>query len=337
MAKVCLFILIGATAGFGTFLACGYGQDDRGITGYDWELSIIAHQLADLEEMLGEYRKTHGRYPTNDEGLAVLDTFAARFAVPSERDPAGDWPRYAEYGRFFWQASQDCIRRYREETGHVPRNHEELIAAQGSVPDRHAPPAVFRAELAVGRQDNIFLSTPAGALSPYRLPYVYENRSGLPPDAFADSPANDGDKRYAVEVDEGIYISAVGGRELAKGARDAWWEYQTPRFVGAGMIVLAVVMSLAMVRPKRLLRAAGAVMLGTAALGAIADRLGTASCYIPGEMFAFRSPELVSQQKELLRKYHAAGVINDATYARSLEAIDNGPATRPATQPTTKP
>ena len=44
-------------------------------------------------------------------------------------------------------------------------------------------------------------------------------------------------------------------------------------------------------------------------------------------------PGAVQRRKELLEKYHAAGVIGDEAYRKALAGMDGEATTRPATRP----
>ena len=102
-------IVLGATSG--AYLIAGYGQDDRGQWWLRSHLTIIRDQLDGLRNHLRRHKEAHGRYPTNDDGLAVLDNFEARFTVYFYRDPAEPLDSLRSlhrggYGRFWWQTSR---------------------------------------------------------------------------------------------------------------------------------------------------------------------------------------------------------------------------------------
>ena len=65
-----------------------------------------------------------------------------------------------------------------------------------------------------------------------------------------------------------------------------------------------------------------AAVLSLVGVGAV--RMSTyATCYIMSPLFHRRTPEMVQEQRELLTRYHDRGVINDGTYRKSLDALEN--------------
>ena len=113
MRKVVFVVLIVALGGIGAWLVAGYGRDDRGQWWLRSHLEIVQDQLADLKDHLQAYREAHGRYPTNDEGLATLDNFESRFKAYLRRHPddSPDEPAVFDGARQrdFWQASKSVV------------------------------------------------------------------------------------------------------------------------------------------------------------------------------------------------------------------------------------
>jgi len=242
-------ILIAATAGVGAFLAAGYGHDGRGMSWLDEHLAFIRKQLEGLKDSLRLYKEAHGRYPTNDEGLAVLDTFESRFktrfALPKQEmrgayggllGGSGFWPRELEI----------CLEVFRIRNERSPETADEFFSTCRIQPSQALSLkgldlsrlgdewSVYDLEMAIDRNNNLYVLTPGGVVSPWHIPYVYENRNGLDAALFADSPANDdGRRRYSVEVDDGIYVYSVGGQSYAEEYDAAWRRRNVPRFAGA--------------------------------------------------------------------------------------------------------
>ncbi len=339
IASLGLIVVFG---GVGTFLAAGYGGDDRSLSRTRNHLKVIQDQLAGLKNLLQDYRQTHGRYPTNDQGLAALDNFDARFKI---RTAAGvgawdhDQPAMPIDGdRFFWRLYGQYLKSYREQTGGPPRDGETFGQATGwpwsherSYPDQEV--RILEFDIGITRDDRMFLLSEAGVLSPWHIPYVYENRSGLEPSAFADSPVDrDPDRRFSVAVDDGVYVYSVGGEFYVEQLRQQWWERNLPRFVGAGLIALALVSAVAL-SLSRVGAAANFIALAiSAALGLGGHAASYATCYVPSPLFSYRDSAMVQRQKELLARYRDAGVIGEATYQRAVEAARAG-AGRPTTAP----
>jgi len=333
---------VALTSAVGAFLAAGYGQDDRGQWYRKQHLQVIQPQLAELRGRLLDYRKRHGRYPTNDEGLAALDTFPGRFKTRfylGAGPEANRFPSLSPSGRRGFEhrvealLRESCLRR-----GRPPTTEEELGEDIGVPRRRPEFEWVFRpvqAEVAIGRNNSFFPVLSGNVLSPWWLPYVYENRRGLSAGAFADSPADeDPERRYSVRVDDGIYVSSVGGQVYAEEVDQMWWQDAHLRLLGAELLVVAAVLVAIGMRS----RSGGAIVAGVLAL--IGSGLGGVGscivvhpmCYAMSPLFCDRSPQMVARRKALLTKYRATGVISAGTYQKALDAMDP-----PATQPTTAP
>jgi hypothetical protein len=333
------------------YLIMGAGEpDDREVWWPRAHLSILRQQLGDLKHHLLEWKKAHGRYPTNDDGLAVLDSFAARFSVtynpcPDEA-PGGERGFYGnDHMGFFWNQAQREIRRYREVHGHVPRNAREFCETHlGQALDigpafaddlgwTHVRPYI-EVEFAIGKSDTLFIIGPTGAMTGWLVPFVYENRTGLDPALFADSPAN-GRKsdRYSARVDDGIYVYALGGQLYSRDYDARWWEYHGPRMAGGGLLLLSLGALVVLWRSSRKAAIAGAVIaLGAGGLGTLAGST-YATWYVMVPLFGRRDAQMVAQQKELLDKYRSRGIIGDATHQKALAALDKPLTVRPATAP----
>lgn len=132
--KVLVFIAVLALAAIGTFLAAGSGSDDRGVHWMRSHLDAIRSELDGLAGHLRRFKEKHGRYPTNDEGLAALDTFEARFQVPfgGGDDATGD-PRSGGawlHGLKPWAwYPRDKVKEYRAKHGRAPANLDEFLDA----------------------------------------------------------------------------------------------------------------------------------------------------------------------------------------------------------------
>jgi len=346
---VLAIVLILAAAGFGAFLAAGYGEDDRGRSWVRAHLEIVRSQLAGLKVHLRKYKQAHGRFPTNDEGLAALDNFDA---VIEPRLPqfAGATQEYPQvYCRFFWPAVRRVAEMYHNED---PENRERLLQELPTVLSGYllAEDADLRGvrpfpvRLAIGEGDNVYILSSAGVLSPWFIPYVYENRRGLDPARFRDSPAEeDGERRYSVAVDDGVYVYSVGAQEYAAKLDRLWWRDNWPRFAGVGLLLAAVVMLVVFLRRVRWGRkAALAVTVAAAGAGAFVGTAARVTCYIMAPLFYRRDPQMLARRRELLERYRRRGVIGQEAYEKALSAMElklgEPPAKAPgpsASRPTT--
>ncbi len=344
---MCIFAIV-VSGGFGAFLAAGYGTDSRGEWWVGSHLEIIREQLGVVGQHLLAYRQTHGRYPTNDEGLAALDDFEVRIAATVHALPV---PRLGgaegfslRYSRFGWTMIKPALREHRRRLGRPPQDLEELAplgldAALGLEPSPQGESRPVVVDVAIDRADNLLLLCPAGVLSPWLLPYVYENRNGLDPDLCRGSPADaDPKRRYSVRVDEGVYVYSIGGRLYAEEMDRLWWERNRPRFFGAALLAAALVLTVVLaVRRGRRGRAAPVVLLAAAFAGAGGHFLGQVTCYVMAPLFYERDAKMVARQRALLDTYHRRGVIGDEAYDRAVAALKLEPTTRPATAPSEQP
>ena len=338
--------LVAALAGCGAFLVVGYGKDDRGQWWFREHLKVVQGQLADLKTQLRAWKEVHGRYPTNDEGLAALDSFAARFKVrlvlQKERDEVyhDELPGFAVWmWNDFWRNVGSRLAKHHGAHGRYPQDAREFNdVGYGCDPEdtdedvlsRHRFASVIEKELVISSRGNVFVWGPSGALCPWWMPYIYENRAGADPAAFTDSPAgHDDEGRFSIRVDEEVYLSSIGGRIFAEELDALRWQENLPRYYGAGMLLAAVaviVVATRIVRTRarrRTMAVVGVAMLGVwAALGVVIDRRSYATCYVMSPFFGRRTRQMVARQKRFLDGYRAAGVISDATYQRSLAAME---------------
>lgn len=336
-----LIILACLLVATGGYLLAGRRTDDTGLRWKGAHLAFIQEQLNALADELRRYHEIHGRYPTNDEGLGALE-FDARFSVPSDLGSNGE-----ESGLFSrelaWQivaegALSNRLAEYRTSHHHPPRNAAEFTEMWGLGGGKIAEPVDPSApvvDLAISRDDHLFLLREGMVLSPWYLPYGYENRRGMDASLFAGSPADDGDGRYVLKVDEGIYVYSVGGQLWADEYDYASFHYHKWFWIGGGMFLVALVLVLVATRSARRIGEALLMMGGFAILGLGAGKLFQATCYAMAGLFHRRDEQAVARQRELLTQFRDRGVITPDTYARAMTAIDKGPvhAPKPATQP----
>jgi hypothetical protein len=345
MAKWRYLAVVVPLAALGGYLAAGYGSsDERAEWWRQRHLDVLQEQLGALKRHLRDYREAQGRYPSNDEGLAALDDFEARTTIYLyRRKEHHNWLRGPMSGGreglwFARRAVGDLCRRMQTSDSEDARKMLEAFTGASTVPLEQSRLAELEGEevaveLAVGHGDELFVLSRAGVLSPWLIPYVYDNRTGAPASAFAGSPADDGDERYSVEVAAGVYVWSVGRRMYAEEIRALWWERNWPRFVGAGMLLAAGVLLAVMLLPSNSGRAVGLVAaLGSGAGGFLCGSLRV-SCYIMAPMFSRRDPKMVARRRNLLEKHRGRGVISEATYRKAVSALERSPATQPTTAP----
>jgi len=348
-AAACVLLVV-VLAAPGAFLVAGYGDDDGDMGWSRAHLRIVQGQLVELKRRLNAFQQAKGRYPTNDEGLAAVNGFPARFGFRFYRPTCGrgepveleELPTPTGYARpHFWWRSQRGMELYRAWHRGPPACESDLREALGL--DLEGPPAgapfndVYETEVAVSDRNDMLLFRSAGAVSPWWLPYVYENRRGPSGQAFDGSPADgDSGRRYSIEADQGIYVSSVGGQLYAEELDKQWWQDAPIRTFGAVLIAAAAGLVVRLARAKAKMGIGAATLALAFAGGVFVDGLHHVSGCITIDLFTRRSPEMVSRRKALLEKHRAAGVIGEAAYRRTLGAIKLTATTQPALPPATQ-
>jgi len=326
--RVATVLVIAALAGWGGYLAAGYGEDDRDQAWHRWHLEAIQGQLQEIRRGLEEFKQAYGRFPTNDEGLAVLPQFASRFAFHFRRTvdcEPGDLPGLSmSRAHILWDSLNYRHVREAVTAGELPTSEEELRRRLDAVPWRGDSQfsQTVAGEVAFGRGGEAFLLREGQVLSPWWMPHVYENRQGLSAGSFAGSPA-DGDsaRRYSIELDDQVYVSSVGGQVYAEDLERLWWTDVSWRAFGVSLILLAGVLVL-LLRRVGALAALGALALVASALGGVGlDSMSRITCYAMMELFGRRSTEMVARREKLLRKHRDAGVISRQTYEKALASM----------------
>ncbi|NQU39421.1 MAG: hypothetical protein HQ523_05665 [Lentisphaerae bacterium] len=324
-------------------------------TGRSWDagqshnrryIRLTREQLAAVSRHLRDYRKSHGRYPTNDEGLAVLDGFATRQKVflyrPANSDQAQGYSftrdGYEVDAFWFWSQGHSLIARFWSDHEHAPTTTDELLksglpqqfgvdllAARGNAPVDDTPGIeTVEWELAIGHDCLVFLISPGGIMSAWQVPFVYENRNDTGAGAFEDSPVDDdSDGQYSVKVDEGIHVWSVGAQQYADELDTLLSPGLVTGVIGVTAILLTLLLIWLTLSPTG--RAVAIMGLAASSVIALATRV-TISCYLPSNIAPQRSPEMVSRRQELLDKYHGAGAISKETYTKSLVAMGLKPS-----------
>ena len=315
----------------------GFDSEDTGREYYSRHLKVVQDQLAELSDRLQSYKGRHGRYPTNDEHLGVLDDFQLRFLLPvrpvadERRNPSG----ISRMGLWYGDA-RSMAPLLRQKAGSPLAKQQELAESLYFMADM---PGI---EIAIGKRDTILLFRDGLACSPWGIPYVYENRNGLPASAFADSPATHPDGRFSLKVDEGIYLWCIS----AKGPAGELAVLEARRSVrsAAGWVMIALFVAALLWWTFRVYPGLGCAgwlaMLISLPVGAMTAVGHT--CYAMIPFFSRRDPAAIAAQQELLARYRDAGVITDATYRRAMADANptvpiSPPATSLATNSATQP
>lgn len=288
--------------------------------------------MADLGELLREHKTAQGRYPTNDEGLAALGSFEARFKVRYlGQVPGQGFSGFPEaFKRYWWRQAKQTFLGYRALHGHVPRNAEELnetgLIRGAFLPEGADVPAegVAEAELGITKSGNLLLLGPGGVLTPWLVPYLYENRAGLPASVFEGSPCDrDSRRRFSVSVDDSVFVYAAGGQLCAAEYDASWWEHYGPRMAGAAMLAAAAVCVAFLWGAWRRRAIYGMIAVVASAIGGSMAASLFPTRYVMTPFFAHRDPAMVVRQRELLEKYRQHGAISAETFRKSVSCLDS--------------
>lgn len=311
----------------GTFLVFGSGPWQRWLGHRRASLLLIRRQLRGIRTHLIDYKKKHGEFPSSNQGLAMLDNFDAQFHVPCSRGPSAS-PTSSYVGVYLatvlWQTGQTIVTSYRGYHGRPPRNALELLGTDYYARlrrDRRSVPVTL--QVAIGKSDNIYVLTPGGVLSPWYVPYVYENRRGHDAMAFRESPVNcDKNGEYSVRVDEGVYVYSVGGQVLVEELYAKWRLYTWVRVGGAALLVVALAYLIVLVIRSKVTIPSGLAAVILACITGLILVYATAKWYPIRSPFSERRARVASRCKEVLTQYHARGITSDETYAKALESIE---------------
>lgn len=314
-------------------------------------IRIIRGQLQGLACTVRDFKATHGRYPTNDEGLGVLDDLGA-CAVFTNFFPSGDAARMyrmslrIHYGR---QARETL----NLPTGLASRDEQLRIAKEmaeeGAQITLDADPSAYYADdplevgpvamvplaVAINRNGLVYWLDDGQVLSPWLQPYMYENRTMGPESRFKGSPVEgDWTRRFSVKVDKGVFIYSPSAEFMVRRQGGTWWHCRGPLVMGAAMVLVALLMGITLSLRHRqsapFITALKSVFLtlgGGVALAAVI----MPSCYAMARPFSYQDPAMVRRQVELLDQYRERGVISAETHARCMAAIERG--TDPARKP----
>jgi len=262
--KRLLFLLILALIPVSTLFFFG-GDRSRW---YEYQFDYIKDDLEALMLALKSYYRKENRYPTNDEGMAVL-------------------PQYSK------PVDSSCLS------------------------DNRTPK-----------------SSAVGPLSRWEVPYVYENRRGIDPEKFADSPVEkEHAERYSLKVDNGIYVYSSGGYELSKDydlhAKYRYFLKWGPLALLAYFLTIYIVVSkrwkpstegmTALEMRKRSAKIAGKCILVFLSL-IFTFFLLVVDCG-PISLPREKRPQYTKTYRALLGKYKDRGVIKEETYKTLLETL----------------
>jgi hypothetical protein len=336
--RICL-IAIGVATICGGILVGGFPRPVD-VSWNELRLEVVKDQLADLKALLLAYKASHGAYPSNDDGLAALDGYSDRFVVGLRKQPGSDSTAFSRNGYYRtkpgWSADRLALAKYRQEHGHGPRSEAELFQAilgnplQGDgtshIGTSYMPIPV---EVGIGPGDCLLVLCPAGIMTPWLVPYVYENRTGTDPTAFQDSPANSGDPRWSICVDDGVYVYSLGAKAYAAEYDSAFWPETGLLYLGCALLAGGFV-GLILVIVSRRKSVVGSLFVGMLLFGVytfFSFGLGTLANFNrqpEPDLFGHCEPKAIAEQRTLLKEFHKRGILGDEAYEKALMGLEKG-------------
>jgi hypothetical protein len=302
----------------------------------------VRKDLESIAAALRAYESKYGGFPTNEEGLVVLDAFAENYSPPLAQP-------IAAYDRMLHANSDSLGLGDLRMVGLLQTQDERLERAQ---PEAYA--AAFRdhntglpasAPSSQAARDGVhyiltkkyllLLCTRAGIHDRWLVPLVYENRRDAPEGAFAGSPAGPGwgKGNFCIEAAPDIWVWSVGGKQFTDQIAVERRAVRQKSVAGGFLWSLGLAMLIGMcIWRRRALRRLGkrsrlwvlAVVGAAASLLPVAEpELFRATCYIMSPLFQDRNrPAMMVRRRELLDKHLQRGVISQATYERCKQAMD---------------
>jgi hypothetical protein len=293
-------------------------QLDRHTRQSNYRIGVVKREMAQVRSQIEAFKLKHGRYPTNDEGLSVLDDFAGRFRMPvPDYELTGHKMRLSEAVFNFMMDHDDKLPSSTTDVNSVFQN-----MLRGRVP---STPILEYDVAATADYRWVCVFNAAGLLDAGGVPYVYENRSGMDKAMFAHSLADTrGDKPWSIKVDRDIYVYSLAGFSIYEG-------YVTSRrevFLIVAVPVTLLIVFTILYRRARKRTADGsspsAIIFNGLALSVLIGLFcaPAISCYVPSLRWGERGRASIQTRLDLLKKYHEKGVISDATFAKAKEAME---------------
>jgi hypothetical protein len=213
------------------------------------------------------------------------------------------------------QIVNDALHEFRDQNGRYPTNEEGIASAM---------PADSIWKDSIKERPRVKLGA-AGMISPWGVPYVYENRIGLDPQLFADSPVqNDKGHYYSNKVDEDVFVYSIGcipvAQEYIKLNRAKMIASDTA--IG-GIVLFAILWIICRARPRSRVRQAAGVIAGAFGifLSFFVPQVFSVSCYEPMPYGEWRKGEVMVDYYDLLQKFRARGIIADEGYEKLENAL----------------
>lgn len=261
--KILLFILLQATDVAGSIYLSD-GDFTTGISFARAQMNKIHEHLLLIKGHLIQFENQNGRYPTNDEGLSVLDGLRTKI---KELD--------IEYDNSYYEMRNGEIRRFDSEI-----------------------------------------------LSPWYVPFIYENRRGQNENMFSESPVNnDHGENYSVRVDEGIFVYSSGAIDSFK----TYTLFKMRLYKGYCFFAFTYVLVFFLFISVLTKKFQGILIALSVSVYGYFINVGSmvrSTCYATDVFSKYEHIDKAEVYVELLNKYHDAGVISDETYAKRLKIME---------------
>jgi len=200
---------------FGGLVLYGPGADI-----YDHHYSYLRagqRNLDDMAQLLHSYKAAHGRYPTTEEGLAVLDGYASRFGL--SRVPTSHWRGPWKLLGKPWPGNEEKLRSLLG----CP-----LVTAESF--ENYQNPTLPGLEAGICDSGYVYILYHGQPLGLTNTPFCYENRKA---DAKSSFPA-DWFGMFSRDVDQGVRIACPGSR----GIWESTWAFRKTEIVFWSLIVI---------------------------------------------------------------------------------------------------
>jgi len=184
---------------------------------YSYLRSCQRH-LEDVELLLRKYKAAHGRYPTTDQGLAVLDGYASRFGI--ERSPTPFWHGPTKLLGMPWPTTEEKLRSLMN-PGRVMGGNDDF-----------SNPKLPGLEAGICESGYVYVLYHCEPLDGMKAPFIYENtqaggKSCIPADRFG---------MFSRNVDAGVRIASPGSRAI----RESIWPWEREQIVFWSLMTVLV-------------------------------------------------------------------------------------------------
>lgn len=227
------------------------------------------------------------------------------------------------------------LHKHKEKYGNYPSNDEGLLALDEIKPIyaeelrmlRYSKNCTYLIPLRPNYHEMIV--SEAGVMSPWRVPFVYENRRGLDESLFEDSLANeDIERNYSVQIDDDVYIYSVGGMIFYHEYKSLIFQMFLGRFAAPFLALIFLILYIRETRKQKTEKKIShffrhfIFVLANLGIWTVFFSQAIISCYIVDSLRLHRRADFIKTYNALLEKYRERGVIKGETYDKIKTAVD---------------